>query len=263
MYQTLIASIRQSILDYEREKHLQKIWKAPLAALVSVSDPGIALLPKAVSETHLMPADVLPGAKSIISFFIPFDESIITSNLHGDLASREWAEAYILTNDMIRRIGSGLETVLETAGYHAGKIPATHNFDEERLISDWSHRHIAYIAGLGSFGINNMLITDKGCCGRFGSLVTDLPLPDPADPGGNAAKTKTVQERCLNKRKGSCGVCQKKCPAGAYAADGTFDPKRCYNQCLKNAELFRDIGLADVCGKCLVGLPCSTMTPAP
>lgn len=30
---------------------------------------------------------------------------------------------------------------------------------------------------------------------------------------------------------------------------------------LNNAEHFTDIGLADVCGKCLVGLPCSFGNP--
>ena len=46
----------------------------------------------------------------------------------------------------------------------------------KNLISDWSHRHVAVIAGLGKFGLNNMLITDNGCCGRVGSFITDLKI---------------------------------------------------------------------------------------
>jgi ferredoxin len=106
-----------------------------------------------------------------------------------------------------------------------------------------------------------MLITDRGCCGRFGSLVTDLP-PPPEGLKTGMVPVGTAGERCLYKRKGGCGLCRKKCPAGAYAVDGTFNRKACYGQCLKNAEIFRDIGLADVCGKCLVGLPCSDKAPA-
>lgn len=41
-------------------------------------------------------------------------------------------------------------------------------------MSEWSHRHAAYIAGLGIFGINNMLITNKGCVGRIPSFYEDF-----------------------------------------------------------------------------------------
>ena len=42
--------------------------------------------------------------------------------------------------------------------------------------SIWSERHIAFICGLGTFGLSRGLITRKGICGRFGSLITDLDL---------------------------------------------------------------------------------------
>ncbi len=35
----------------------------------------------------------------------------------------------------------------------------------------WSHKSAAAIAGLGSFGLHRMLITDAGCAGRCGSLL--------------------------------------------------------------------------------------------
>ncbi len=40
-----------------------------------------------------------------------------------------------------------------------------------------------------------------------------------------------------------------------------FDRFRCYDMCLKSGEQFEDLGLADVCGKCVVGLPCSHCDP--
>jgi epoxyqueuosine reductase QueG len=208
-----------------------------------------------------MPEDVLTGAKTVVAFFIPFDEGIIASNIPGIDASRPWAEAYIRTNELIKTISLEVSAVLEHEGYPAGLIPATHNFDEKKLISDWSHRHIAFLAGLGSFGINNMLITSRGCCGRFGSLVTGWECDTPAEPGAGPADIPPVRERCLYKRRGTCGVCQKKCPAAAYPG-GIFDRRICYDRCLKNAELHRTLGLADVCGKCLVGLPCSSGDPS-
>jgi epoxyqueuosine reductase QueG len=230
------------------------MWREPVIKIISAENEKLNILKNAVDRDHLMPADVLPGAKSIISFFIPFHERIVVSNIGGAAASEEWAKAYIKTNDLIKNINTDIEKLMIKHGYRAGKIPATHNFDEKKLISKWSHRHIAYIAGIGTFGINNMLITGKGCCGRLGSILISYEfesyeeIPEP-------------KEKCLYKINGSCGICRKKCGADAYGEE-TFDRGKCYKKCLENAERYRPIGYADVCGKCLVGLPCSMKDPS-
>ena len=264
-----------------------KIWEAPLCAAVSADDPGFAELKKLVSPGHFLPRDILPPAKTVICFFIPFTKGLIRSNAvvkasqdvpageESLLASEEWALAYIHTNRLIGRIGEVLEEFLGTRGFRAGKIPATGNFDEARLISDWSHRHIARIASLGSFGMNNMLITDKGCCGRFGSLVTDWEEAAGKGLYPPDRKKDSRRERCLYKLGKPCLACQKRCPAGAYGHKSPpaeprrdfpvkpdFDRHRCYAMCLKNAEHYKSLGTADVCGKCLVMLPCSTEDPS-
>ena len=259
MYQKIKERIRAAIDTYEKTLPFT-MWQEPILGIISAEDEGLKLLREAVSPAHLLPGDILPGAESVIVFFIPFQESIVLSNLHGETASREWALAYIKTNDLIGVINDDIAEMLQREGYAAGKLPATHNFDTERLVSDWSHRHIAYIAGLGSFGINNMLITERGCCGRFGSMVTSLPLSAAPELPMAAAAAKPQGERCLHKLTGDCGVCRKRCPVNAYG-DGGFDRRRCYAQCLKNGELHRELGYADVCGKCLAGLPCSFRPP--
>jgi epoxyqueuosine reductase QueG len=251
----IVMQIRASPGQFERERGLERYWREPLAAFAPAGDRRFLSLKKQVSPSHLLPEDLLPGARGVICFFIPFHERIIEGNAEGAAASREWAEAYLYTNELIARISRDLGGLLAEGGFGSALIPATHNFDEERLVSDWSHRHVAHIAGLGSFGINNMLITEKGCCGRFGSLVTGW-APEPAvSPGAEGAA-----EYCLHRRKGGCGLCQKRCPAGAYR-DGVFNRRVCYDRCLENARLHRAAGFADVCGKCLCGLPCSASAP--
>jgi epoxyqueuosine reductase QueG len=252
----IVRRIAETVQEYEAEHGLAGAWKAPLAAVVPADAPGFSRLKEIVSPTHLLPRDILGGAKSVISFFIPFADRIAESNTGPGPASREWALAYIQTNDLISRISAGLEEFLRGFGAESGKIPATHNFDEARLVSDWSHRHIAWIASLGSFGMNNMLITEAGCCGRFGSLVTGFAFPpeDHAPPG-------PVPERCLGKLGRPCGFCWKRCPVDAYEG-GSFDRRRCYARCLKNARFHGQLGYADVCGKCLAGLPCSAQDPS-
>ena len=59
-------------------------------------------------------------------------------------------------------------------GYRA-EVPVDAGIILDRTYSCWSQRHVARIAGLGSFGMNQMLITESGCCGRFFSVITDVP----------------------------------------------------------------------------------------
>ena len=253
MYNKIIEAIRAAILEYEESNHINKMWKEPIIEIISANDARLNILKKAVSASHLMPCDILPDAKSIISFFIPFNENIVRSNEEGTMASAEWALTYVKTNDLIKKINDNIEVLMERNGYKTGKIPATQNFDEKKLVSNWSHRHIAYIAGIGTFGINNMLITKNGCCGRFGSTIINYEFDEYKQPG-------EMKEKCLNKLNGSCGICQKKCIINAYE-NNYYDRHKCYEQCLKNSEYYKKLGETAVCGKCVVGLPCSTKEP--
>jgi len=253
MYNEIIESIKSAVIEYEKTNCLQKTWKEPLIEIFPANDEKLETLKQAVSDEHFMPRDILPDAKSIISFFLPFQESIAESNLKGAMASEEWSMAYIKTNDLIAVINNKIEALMEKNGYKTGKIPATHNFEAEKLISNWSHGHIAHIAGLGTFGINNMIITKNGCCGRLGSIIISHELKEYKNPH-------TISEKCLNRLNGSCGICQKKCMINAFE-NGIYNRHKCYEQCLKNAEHHKKAGYADVCGKCLAGLPCSTKEP--
>jgi len=255
MYDNIIETIKSTIVDYKASNQTDNLWKEPIIEIIPAENDKFKILKDAVSPDHFMPNDVLPDAKSIVVFFMPFEENIVSSNDNGPKVSEEWVRAYLTTNDLIKKISDNIETLMIKNGYRAGKIPATHNFDTKKIVSNWSHRHIAYLAGMGTFGINNMLITKNGCCGRFGSIVINYKFNEYKKINANA-----MEEKCLNKKNGSCGICQKKCIANVYA-NGKFDRFGCYKQCLENAENHRHIGHADVCGKCLVGLPCSTKEP--
>jgi hypothetical protein len=69
-----------------------------------------------------------------------------------------------------------------------------------------------------------------------------------------------IKEKCLNKLNETCRICQKECVVNAYEND-KYNRHKCYEQCLSNAEYHKEIGYADICGKCLVGLPCSIKEP--
>ena len=253
MRSEIIKTIKSTISDYEDSNQLNNMWREPIIEIISAKNEKLKELKQIVSLEHFLPCDILPGAQSVIIFFIPFEENIVKSNIDGTMASKEWAAAYIKTNDLIKKINDNMEELMKNSGYETGKIPATHNFNEKTLISNWSHRHIAYIAGIGTFGINNMLITEKGCCGRFGSIIISYELK-------NYKETGKTREKCLNKSKGNCGVCHKRCIVNAYK-NNRFNRNECYKQCLENTKYNKETGYADVCGKCLVGLPCSLQEP--
>jgi len=249
-----IQSLIVTAIEAFRTSHnVRTSWKTPLIAVADAADELFPRLKEVVRPTHALPEDLLPGARSVIAYFLPFDERIPRSNRTGRLASEEWALAYIETNALIGVINGRLAADLREQGHKTVLIPATHNFDQETLMSDWSHKHVAYIAGLGTFGLHHMLITAQGCAGRLGTLVTDAVIEPTPRPTGEA---------CLHKHNGSCVACVRKCAAGALTETGAaFDRHACYALCLANGQLHSALGLADVCGKCASIVPCSFTNP--
>lgn len=243
--------IEDYVKQYSLNENIKTSWGTPLVAFADPNDNMFSNLKQIVKPTHLIPRDILQSAETVISYFIPFDNSIIDSNVKGKYSSKEWALAYVETNDLIANINEYLVERLNELNYPSKRIPSIHNFDKESLMSDWSQRHIAQIAGLGKFGINNMLITEKGCCGRFGSIVTSIKLK-PSLRGD--------KEYCLYKLKGTCKKCLESCVSNALETD-SFDRIRCFDIVMINDKLHPDLPLTDVCGKCCVQLPCSTNIP--
>ncbi len=241
--------IRNMIIEFILKNDKEKLYKKPIVGFSDSKNIRFRELKNIVSKNHHLPEDLLEDAKSVIVYFIPFKEYIIETNIKGRNTSKEWAETYIETNNLISKTNIYVRDELNKLGFNSTLIPATqHNLDENKLISDWSHRHIADICNIGKFGLNNMLITEKGCCGRLGSIVTNVEI--------EIGTVDSKEESCLYKYNSSCGLCIERCVNNAMDYK-TFDRKRCHEMCVENAN----IGLAGACGKCMVGLPCSTKDP--
>ena len=193
---------------------------------------------------------MLPGARAVVSFFLPFSPHIAFANqAHKDLVAREWAVAYQETNKLIGQVISRLIDEMGAFGIRAAAEPATGKFDHDSLKSRWSHKSIAVLSGIGSFGLHQLVITDAGCTGRIGSLVVDINLPVDKPP---------QKERCLYFDSGDCLDCVLACPVHALAEDEPFNRQACWQQCLLNGEFFLDLGNdVHMCGKCAVLGPCA------
>lgn len=258
----ITAEICDFVKRYSNGLNISTKWGTPLVGFADTSHPYILSLKEIIGPSHFMPTDVLNDASIIIAYYVPFTRELAKANrTAGRLASPEWALAYEQTNRMFGDLNAYLIKYLENHGYHAAVSKQASTFDQEKLISNWSQRHFAYAAGLGTFGLNNMLVTKSGCCGRYSTVVTNLDV-EPDMP--------LSEELCLFKKDGSCGVCMKNCPMGALSTSG-YERQKCYSLLRENAKIYTEFGSSyldetgknansegsEVCGKCITASPCA------
>ncbi|MDV0444491.1 hypothetical protein MmiAt1_00170 [Methanimicrococcus sp. At1] len=236
------------IENYCRRNGISNIWQTPMIRYADAFHPEIRNLKTIVMENHYMPEDFLEKPTVILTYYLPFIPEVAASNLGDGFASECWAKAYQETYKLSNELNDHLVRIISDTGYRAAVPANASSFSDDVLKSRWSHRHIAKAAGHGTFGINQMLITENGCCGRYYSIITDLPIEADSQP---------EEEYCLYKRKGSCGICVKHCFSGALTAE-KFDRYKCHETTLKNAAIYNG---STICGKYVVGLPCSFKKP--
>ena len=241
-------SIKQEIIEFIENSVLEskskELFRKPVVGFSSADNPLYEKLKEIVGSQHLHPKDILSNAQTVVSFFIPFSENVVDSN-RSSAVSKEWGKGYVEANNLINQISVNLVDYLDKKNIKSATIKATHNYDEKTLKSAWSHRSAAVIANMGKFGLNRMVITREGCAGRFGTVVISEEIP---------IRNEDNTEYCMYNINGSCLKCIKSCPPNALSING-FDRFKCHDQLLKNAEELSEIGLCDVCGKCVVSCP--------
>jgi epoxyqueuosine reductase len=230
-------------------------WRRPLMTAAR-ADQRFDMLPEIAADNHWLPGDLMPSAKTVLVFFVPFKKSLVEENHPGKYPCPNWGVAYEVTNELIERACDHLKAILAEHGHKSVLTPATENFDKVKLVARWSHKHLGYISGLGRFGINAQFITPAGCSGRMGSLVTD------ADLGDHPLVTKP--EMCLHKIGRECLRCMERCPVKAVTLEG-IDRQRCDKRLHFNWNNRIKLGLGERshgCAKCQTNLPCSLADPS-
>ncbi len=169
-----------------------------------------------------------------ISIGVPLSKSVLDSiqNRPNMLYKAHYQQVNHILNDITFIIVS---EIVKNRG-EAIPIPASQYLDWGRLRAHLSHREIAYKAGLGWRGRNNLLVAENyGSQVRLVTVLTDIDLES----------DKPLERDC-----GDCYDCLTVYPADAINEDpNDFDLPACYKQV---QEFSKHKGYGHlICGLCL------------
>ena len=239
-----------------------KIFETPIFAFGSAKDEYFKLLkkPSVIGEHFLLPQEWLPRSKTVISFFLPFTKVVKNANsVNMSWPAQEWLHGRIEGQAFLNKLCQHLKEELVNAGYNSLApslderfwAKTSDNSESEHsnasFTSNWSERHVAFVCGLGTFGLSKGLITSKGVAGRFGSIITQLNLP------ADKREYENVYEYCS-----MCGACVKNCPVNAITLKNGKNHRICSDFLDKTAKKYKP---RYGCGKCQVHVPCENGIP--
>jgi ferredoxin len=248
-------------------------WGVPQVAYARADDLSFAQVKRDIGSFYWTPLEAFllayPDAKvdssqlAVICYILPQTEATrLDQRVATEMPAERWARSRFHGEAFNCALRLHLAERLIQAGFPAVAPERLPGFDyrtSERfgIASNWSERHTAWIAGLGTFGLSDGLITRVGKAVRFGSVVVKMDLTATVRPYAGH------QDWCLWYAKGTCGACIKRCPADAITFAGHDKPK-CFDY-IRNVTTpyVRDhYGTgATPCGLCQVKIPCEARSP--
>lgn len=252
----------------------ERAWEEPLIAVARGNDPLFNRFKQEIGDFYWTPQEAFalafpeapaPGAElSVIVWVLPQTEATRRDQrAEKEVPAERWARSRDFGEKFNCAMRLHMAGALTEAGHPAvapERLPAFDYRRSERfgLASNWSERHAAHIAGLGTFGLSDGLITRRGKAVRIGSVVARLELPITPRP------YKSHQDWCLWYAKGTCGACISRCPADAITKAG-HDKKACHAYIRGTTAPYAQqrFGVeATPCGLCQVKIPCESQIPA-
>lgn len=249
----------------------ERYFDEPLVGFAAADDPIFREYKQIIGDFHHTPREVMATvfgeacrAASVISWILPITKQTRESNRReATYPSLAWAQTRDHGEPFNTVLRQHLVAWLEGRGQQAVAPQLTPNWQAYPttpvgIASTWSERHAAYAAGLGTFSLNDALITPKGIAHRCGSVVTDLPLTPNSRPYPH------FRHNCLFYREGSCGLCIGRCPVGALSREG-HDKTRCsqYVYGTVTSAVAEQYGVRQAgCGLCQTKVPCEGQIPS-
>ena len=238
------------------------VLEEPIIGFAAADDPIFDTFrdPVINGENWLGPKERMPEAKTVVVFYFSFTEEIRSRHRAStEIMDEAWTVGYGHHGKVVVPFAKAMTEALVKEGVkvvnptwdmeHPAVSAPVDNGGEEDLhwSAPWSTRHVAFAAGLGTFGVHRHIITEKGCCGAMVTLILDCALEPTkrnyTDP----------YEYCTH-----CGACTHRCPVNAISLERLRNLKKCSEHTM---ELFKQFKKGN-CGKCMVGVPCEHGIPA-
>jgi epoxyqueuosine reductase len=250
----------------------QCIFDEPLIKYADGDDSLFTQYKEIIGPVHLTPQEAIalalnkkPGDFSeklfVISWILPVNLTIRKSNRKEKVQpSNLWSYTRWYGEKFNEALRAHVVEVLTERGYIATAPSVGPHFkqynNEKGPYSNWSERHIAYVAGQGTFSLSDGFITEKGIAHRCGSVVTNLALPLNKHSAGSPFSN------CTFYVNGGCKACIARCPAGAITETGHNKIKCLEFQRKEFASLREALKVGNTgCGLCQTKVPCESRNP--
>jgi hypothetical protein len=255
-----------------RNNEKERAWADPLVGFSKGDDPLYQFYKKDIGSFYMAPLEMItqtfPRLKTasdqitVISWVLPQTEATKSDQRKRKvLTSERWARSRIYGEEFNNELRRHVVNVLLGSGFEAlapliSPLWKRETSDSYGYASNWSERHAAYAAGLGTFGLCDGLITPKGKAMRCGSVIAHIQVPPTRRPYDDH------NAYCLLYSKGICGRCIQRCPVKALSEAG-HDKIKCrkYLQAtrvyVRSHYNFEGYG----CGLCQTGVPCESKIP--
>jgi hypothetical protein len=275
-----VESIIKDFINHSPENTLKnpakaKAWDDPLVGFSGGNDPIYqAYKEEYVGPFHWTPLELFkkafPQSKvgadelTIISWILPQMGST-KADLRKEwvFPSESWTRARIFGEEANVKLRKHVVDTLQAAGVEAVAPMLFSEWgmrlsDRFGFASNWSERHAAHAAGLGTFGLCDGLITPRGKAMRAGSVVARVQVPPSPRP------YKDHRAYCLFYSHGTCGKCIDRCPIRAISQSG-HDKVKCksFLDMTRNYVLSHHGFEGYGCGFCQAGVPCESKIPGP
>jgi epoxyqueuosine reductase QueG len=244
-----------------------KYFDMPIVGFASTNNPLFSKYKEIIGDFHYHPCEFFdPNIKNgtVIVWILPISKEIRSSNAskvkYPSLfwaLQREYGEKF---NMYIRKhmqqflINKGFKAISPMLSEKWQRFEKT----DTGIASNWSERHAAFAAGLGTFSLSDGLITKKGIAHRCGSIITDAILDT------TERNFEFHLANCLfYNKKSKCGVCIKRCPAKAITENGhnkDLCAEYAYTTIKKAKGKEYQVNITG-CGLCQTKVPCEHSLP--
>ncbi|MDR3563929.1 MAG: epoxyqueuosine reductase [Negativicutes bacterium] len=257
--------------DNDFPEQEQPYFEKPLVGFASAEDLLFTQYKTVIGSFHLTPQELIEKAigpeswkpVTIICWVLPIALATkMTNRSETTYPSKEWAQTRSFGEKFNVLLRRHMVEYLVGEGYHAEApqlLSVWKRLEKTPvgIASTWSERHAAYAAGLGTFSLNDALITPKGIAHRLGSVITDLEITP------SQRVYPSYRSNCLYFREQSCGLCISRCPAQALSPEG-HDKDKCCEHVYGTVpiKVGESYGVPETgCGLCQTKVPCEGKIP--